>query len=67
MPHPELEQFKESLVKIVFRDGPNLIVKTGQLVGISDDFITLETLENVFLIRVSDLTKIQRSLKEAKT
>jgi hypothetical protein len=49
-------------VKIVFRDGDQIIAKRGELVSASEDFVELRTLENVILIRASEILKIQRGL-----
>lgn len=58
----DFEQFKDCLVKVVFRDGDNVIAKRGRLVAVSNDFIEIRTLENVILIRISEILKIQRGL-----
>lgn len=63
----ELETFVGHLVKLVFRDGDQVIAKRGRINSVSDEFIELRTLENVILIRTSEVLKIQRSLEEGKT
>lgn len=60
----ELEAFKRHLVKVVFRDGDNVIAKRGELVSVTDNFIELHTFDNAILIRISEVLKIQRSLNE---
>lgn len=63
----DFEQFKDCLVKVVFQDGDNIIAKRGRLAAVSDDFIEIHTLENVILIRISEILKIQRSLTPGDT
>lgn len=58
----EFRPFLNHLVKIVFRDGDQIIAKRGELVSASEDFVELRTLENVILIRASEILKIQRGL-----
>lgn len=59
---PELEQFKGHLVKCVYRDGTHVTVVKGNLIEITDDFIQIRSLENIILIRVSEILKIQRGI-----
>jgi hypothetical protein len=50
------------LVKVVFRDGDQVIAKRGKLVSVTESFVELQTLKNIILIRISEILKIQRSL-----
>lgn len=49
-------------MKVVFRDGDQVIAKRGKLVSVSENFVEIQTLENIILIRTSEILKIQRSL-----
>jgi hypothetical protein len=63
----ELKPFVGHLVKVVFRDGYQVIAKRGKLVSVSENFAELRTLESVILIRTSEILKVQRSLGGGKS
>lgn len=58
----EIERFKGQLVKCVYHDGDHVTVVRGRLVSVSNDFAEIHTHDNVFLIRLSEIVKLQRGL-----
>jgi ribosome maturation factor RimP len=57
-PNP-FRDFKGRLVRVVFRDGGEIQAKKGHLVSAEGDFITLRTLVRTYVIRVSEVLKLQ--------
>lgn len=55
--------FQDRLIKCVYDDGGRITVVKGRLVGVWDSFIEIESLKNRYLIRVSDIRKIQAALR----
>ena len=46
----EFENFENSFVKLVFRDGDTVVAKRGELVSIGEKFVELKTKENDILV-----------------
>jgi ribosome maturation factor RimP len=57
-PNP-FKAFEGRLVRVVFRDGGEIQAKKGRLVFAEGDFITLRTLVRTYVIRVSEVLKLQ--------
>lgn len=60
----ELEEFEDSFVKLVFRDGDTVVAKRGNLISVGEDFVELQTKENDILVSCSDIVKIQKKLRK---
>lgn len=60
---PELNSFKGHFIKCVYQDGDHATVARGDLIEVTDNFIKIKTLENIILIKVSGILKIQRSIE----
>lgn len=60
----ELQKFLSTLVKCVYTDGDHVSVVKGELVSLSDNFVEIRTRENLVMIRVEDIRKIQRALNK---
>jgi len=60
----ELLRYKDAFVKIVYNDGSETSVVRGDLISVSDDFVEVQSLDNVFLVKIDAIIKIQKSLNK---
>jgi len=59
-----LERLKGKFIKCVYNDGDHVTVAKGKLVSIFDDFIEIHSYDNLFLIRISEIVKVQSALNQ---
>lgn len=62
MAKEDIGRFKGQLVKCVYHDGDHVTVVRGRLVSVSNDFAEIQTYDNVFLIGLAEIVKLQRGL-----
>jgi hypothetical protein len=59
-----VEVCKDRLCKVVYRDGPRIHATKGQIIGIADSFLQVQSFHNDYFIAISEILKIQASRNE---